>query len=881
MENRPAGPDPARVGTAADLTRELDLLRARAARGTGRRRIGLDELVRRVGLPRSTVHSYVGGTTLPALDVLDRIVIALGATPAEQAAWSEAWYRVVDRRTPASTPALWQAPPDVDRFVGRAADLRQLTALVAESARIALVSTVSGIGGVGKTALVARWCHLAAARDRFPAGCLYVDLRGFDPAPALEPTEALAGLLRSLGVAGGDIPPTEPERAARFRTLVDGRRLLLVLDNARDADQVRPLLPGSPPAFTIVTSRHDLAGLVARDGARRIALDVLPPTDAVALLRTLIGARVDADPDAAATLAERCDRLPLALRIAAERVAARPDLPLPDLVADFDRRSLDLLATAGDARSTLRAVFSWSYEQLPAPVAATFRLLGQHPGPSFDAYAVAALTGTDLDAATSTLDALARANLIEPAAGARWRMHDLLRAYATELLPADGPARARLVTYYTHAAAAAMRIVFPGRAYDPHRVPATPVPAPPFPDVAEARAWLETEQPALVALIETAEPAYAVDLAAVLWRHLYFGAHHTDALRTNTAALHAARTTADHEGESTLLYALALTHDRAGRLEEAIPYLEQAHALRTELGDAAGQLDAANSLGVIYGRLRNLPEAARHFTAALAAAEQLNSPAARARALTNLGSVYLRTGPMTMCIDYTERAVDAFEQAGDLPGKAAALNNLGGPYARTDRVEEALTSLAESLRIRETIGDRPGIANTTDSIGEVYSVAGRYTEAVPYLRRALKLARELSLKSVEAEVLTHLGTAIGGLGDVTEAQACLTTAAAAARRAGDAVVLGLALTLLGDAARRTGDLDEAENRYREALELTHTTADRWQSATARHGLGSVHATRGDAAAARTELQAALAIYRDFEDKGTSIVERELAALDDA
>jgi hypothetical protein len=453
VNNRPGGPDPARVHDAADLTRELDLLRARAAHGTGRRRVGLDELVRRVGLPRSTVHSYISGTTLPALDVLDTIVIALGASPAEQAAWSEAWYRAVDqrrdeRRAPAGD-APWQAPPDVAQFVGRAGDLRELTTLAAGSARIALVSTVSGVGGVGKSALVARWCHLPAAREHFPDGCLYLDLRGFDPAPALEPAEALAAALRSLGVSGGDIPPTESERAARFRTLLDGKRVLLVLDNARDADQVRPLLPGAPPAFTIVTSRGALAGLVARDGARRIALDVLPMPEAVALLRALIGHRVTDDPVAAHALAERCDRLPLALRVAAERVAANPDIPLADLVADFDRhRGLDPFTTAGDARTTVRSVFSWSYNQLPATAARAFRLLSHHPGPTFDPYALAALLDTELLGGTIALDQLARAHLIEPAGPARWRMHELLRAYATELAtqqPEPGAA-ARLVT---------------------------------------------------------------------------------------------------------------------------------------------------------------------------------------------------------------------------------------------------------------------------------------------------------------------------------------------------------------------------------------------------------------------------------------------------
>ena len=255
------------------------------------------------------------------------------------------------------------------------------------------IMVLAGTAGVGKTALAVRWARRAAAA--FPDGQLYVNLRGYDPGAPVAPADALAGFLRALGLAGEDIPAGEDERAAAYRSLLDGRRVLVVLDNAASVEQARPLLPGSPSCLVVVTSRDSLAGLVARHGARRLALDMLPAADAIGLLRTLIGDRVDAEPDAAAELAAQCARLPLALRVAAELAAASPDSRLAELAGELagEQRRLDLLDAGGDERTAVRGVFSWSYRHLPAAAARAFRLIGLHPGPDLDAYAVAALTG--------------------------------------------------------------------------------------------------------------------------------------------------------------------------------------------------------------------------------------------------------------------------------------------------------------------------------------------------------------------------------------------------------------------------------------------------------------------------------------------------------
>ena len=318
------------------------------------------------------------------------------------------------------------------------------------------IAVLAGTAGVGKTALAVRWARRAAAA--FPDGQLYVNLRGYDPGAPVAPGDALAGFLRALGLAGDDIPAGEDERAAAYRSLLDGRRMLVVLDNAASVEQARPLLPGSPTCLVVVTSRDSLAGLVARHGARRLDLDMLPAADAIGLLRTLIGDRVDAEPDAAAELAGQCARLPLALRVAAELAAASPDSRLAELAGELagEQRRLDLLDAGGDERTAVRGVFSWSYRHLPAAAARAFRLIGLHPGPDFDAYAVAALTApTALTGATAgsssrpvtatqakdALALLARAHLVHPAGGGRYGMHDLLRAYARELAAAEDGGR--------------------------------------------------------------------------------------------------------------------------------------------------------------------------------------------------------------------------------------------------------------------------------------------------------------------------------------------------------------------------------------------------------------------------------------------------------
>jgi DNA-binding SARP family transcriptional activator len=362
-----------------------------------------------------------------------------------------------------------ELPADVDGFTGRAAELAELDRLLTAAGEAdrsgggtpggAVICAVAGTAGVGKTALAVHWAH--QVRDAFPGGQLYVDLRGYDPGEPVTASDALAGFLRSLGVADQDIPADADERAACYRSLLDRRRTLVVLDNAATVEQVRPLLPGTPSCLVLVTSRDSLAGLVARHGARRLDLDLLPLDDAVRLLRELIGERAAADPARAIVLARQCARLPLALRVAAELTADRADMDLGQLAGELgdERRRLDLLDAGGDPRTAISAVFSWSYRRLPAAAARVFRLIGLYPGPDVDKLAVAALIGTGAERAADLLRQLARGHLIYPTEPGRYAMHDLLRAYAANVAGNEddaesgpGGALTRLLDHYLAAA---------------------------------------------------------------------------------------------------------------------------------------------------------------------------------------------------------------------------------------------------------------------------------------------------------------------------------------------------------------------------------------------------------------------------------------------
>ncbi len=417
---------------------------------------------------------------------------------------------------------------------------------------------------MGKSALAVRWAH--RVREAFPDGQLYVNLRGYDAEQPVAVADALAGFLTALGIRGPEIPPGVDERAGRYRSELTGRRMLVLLDNASSVEQVRPLLPGTGSCLVLITSRDSLPGMVAVHGAERVSLDLLPLADAVALLRRLIGARVDREPAVAVDLAAACARLPLALRIAAELAAARTDVSLAELVAELGDHQLrlDLLDAGGDPRAAVRAVFSWSYQNLPADAARAFRLLGLHPGDSVQVAAVAALTGTDAGEARRSLGVLVRASLIHAGRGGRYGMHDLLRAYAAELAtvhdaaPDRKAALTRLFDHYLAGSVAAMNALYP------------PDPAAAG-DPEAARDWIEAERPNLAAACTYGAAhgwyRHTIALAETLFRYLDAGGPVAEAVTVTASAVSAARAVGDRDAQARALSDLGRLHRRQGRLD--------------------------------------------------------------------------------------------------------------------------------------------------------------------------------------------------------------------------------------------------------------------------------------------------------------------------
>src|SRR5215831_5084745 len=719
-----------------------------------------------------------------------------------------------------------ELPGPVPQFVGRAAELASLTGMLerasAQQPRNLLISAIAGMAGVGKTALAMQWAHQGA--DRFPDGQLHVNLRGYDPGQPMSAAEALAGFLRSLGVAEQDIPAEIAERAARYRSLLAGRRMLIMIDNAGDAEQVRPLLPGSPSCVAVVTSRDALAGLVARDGAYRLDLDLLPPAEAVGLLRALIGERVDAEPEATVTLAGYCARLPLALRVAAERAAASPDVPLADITSELadQRERLDLLDAAGDRLTAVRAVFSWSVRHLDDEAARAFRLLGLHPGADFDAYAAAALAGTTLRQARWLLDWLARAHLIQPAGTGRYRMHDLLRAYAADQAADQHSeqerrtALTRLFDHYLATAAVAAGTLFRGDADQP-ALPQPAGPVPPVTSPAAALAWLDAQRSTLVAVAAHAAghgwPCHAIGLSTTVFRYLDVG-HFTDAAAVHSHARRAAAQTGDRTAEAAALTMLGVADAAQGRFHLATCHLEQALSLCREDGDSIGEARALGSLGLVdYFRGLYQQSAGRH-----------------------------------------RKALDIYVEMGDHIGEARELHGLGVVDLRQGRYEQAAVHLRRSLALFGDAGIRSGEALVLGNLGELELRQGRYVQAVGHLRQSVRLGREVGSRLGQARVLASLGISELRRGRRRQAISHLQQSLALHSQGDDCSGQAEALNGLGEAFLAASQVGQASTRHAAALALAIQCGDKHEQARADRGLASAHQATGDSEQARIHWQ---------------------------
>lgn len=744
-----------------------------------RQRLGLtqEELATKAGLSvRSIVKLEGGRIAVPRPPTVRLLAIVFGLTGADADDFHRCAAGVPADTTPPPAGRMpAQLPPDVSTFTGREAQLAALDAMaaaVADQPTAVFVALVTGPAGAGKSALAVRWAH--HVRDRFPGGQLYVNLRGYDPAQPMAAADALARFLTALGVAAQDVPVDVDDRAARFRTEIADRRVLLLLDNASSVDQVRPLLPGTASCTALVTSRDTLPGLAAVDGAQRVEVDLLPPGDAQALLRRLIGARARAEPAAAEALAEQCARLPLALRVAAELVVARPDADLADLVAELhdQRRRLALLVAGDDPRASVSAVLSWSVRHLPPAAARAFGLLGLHPGPDLDVHAAASLTGGSPAEARATLDVLARAHLVHRTGPGRHGMHDLLRAYAAEQAerPVDGP-RSRMFDHYLAAAAAATGVLFPkSAALRGTALPATTAPVPRDRDA--ARAWLDAERAALLAVVaQTAAdgwPSHAVQLSSILARHLA-GGPPADAVAVHGHALDAALATGDLAGEAQTRTALGAALLRLGRTDPAAEHLDRAAALCAQRDDPAGEARARLHLGLVALRLGRLPAAAAGFDAALQLFRRAGDPIGEGRARNNLGLVEERLGRYGPAADHQRRALALFQAAGNLLGEASALTDLGIVEHRLGRLETAAEHHRDALTRFLGSRDRTGEAWARNGLGEAALALGDPAGALTHHAAALAAATVVDARDQQARAHHGLGDAHEALHDPARA----------------------------------------------------------------------------------------------------------------
>ncbi|TDV52314.1 ATP-binding protein [Actinophytocola oryzae] len=880
------GPEPRRIQTLAELSLELELLRARAAPGSRKTKVSLAELAKRVGEPRSTIHSYVTGRYLAPPEVLDRMVAALGATPAELREWGEAWFRVsadLEVRKHPSETVPRELPADVPAFTGRAVELAALDRLLDDSGRdtrAVVLSAVAGMAGVGKTALAVHWGR--AVTDAFPDGSLYIDLRGYDPDEPVRPGDALARFLRTLGPHGADIPYDPAERAARYRTLLDGRRMLIILDNARNTEQVRPLLPGAASCFVIVTSRDRLSGLVSRHGARRIDLDLLPATDATALLRRLVGRRIDADPASADRLAAYCARLPLALRVAAESAVARPGMALASLAGELadEHRRLELLQAGDDPRTAIRTVFSWSYDHLPAQAARMFRLLGLHPGTAITVTAAARLCATGATEAERMLDTLADAHLVQPTRHG-YRMHDLVRAWARERATtgeAETDRRAaltRLLDYYLHTAAVAVKLLYPHE-----RSPQLAITAPvPVADEPTARHWLATERANLAAITVHAArhgwPRHAIQLSAVLHRHLYLAADFTTAQTLHEHALAAARRHGAPEEQARALHDLGSTLASVAEYDQAVDLLERALALHREAGDRAREARALSNLGTTYWRSARYDRAATHLERAVAIYHDVNDPAGEVRARLNLAATFWRSGRYPRAVDHLHWVLALSDRLGIREGQVLALGGLGAVGWRQGRYAEAVALLSRACVLAVEAGDRFGESIARMQLGAARGRTGAHDEAVEHLERAVTLWRESGDRDGHADALTNLGDVHNLAGRHETAATCHYEALRLFRACGDRTGLAMAWNGLGETASATAAPARALGAHEQARTFAVEADDLVQLARAHHGTGHVHLALGDVAGCRTQWRLAVALY---DEQGAPEAERIRGAM---
>ncbi len=742
-----------------------------------------------------------------------------------------------------------QLPRGIRIFVNRAPDLARLDELLAspsagEEPVVAYV--INGTAGVGKTSLALHWAN--RARDHFPDGQLYIDLRGYDPGLPVTPDEAIEQFLLALGVPAAAIPPGRGAKASLYRSVLADKKMLIILDNAGSVPQVRPLIPGAGRNLAIVTSRSQLTGLQIRDGAQRGTLETLSEEDSLRLLTEITGRYRQGDaPAALAELARLCAYLPLALSIAAERAASRPGMPLGDLLADLrDESELwNALSTDDDAdANSVRTVFAWSYRALSPAAARLFCLLGLHPGGEFSEAAAAVLAEGELRQARNSLAALVGASLLAEQGYRRYKFHDLLRVFAIDRAQQEIPQDEQL-TAVTRTCEWYLRSAFNCGLKIAHDMthlfglPPSEIAAASFEDHSAAMAWYLSEKANLVgaarAAFETGNFLLAWQFGALLERIYTTFNHFQDWRATSELALAAARELSLRENEA---------------------------AMHT-------------SLGWLARMLMQLDEAAAHYDAAIAAYRERDDRPGLVKALNGVAWARLFAHRLDEAMSALNEALPIAREAGEGFLVAVILFGLGYTHLQLLLFDEAEGYLDESSQIFRALGDRLNETMVTSFHSYLARARGDIARALAAAQQAVDVSADLDSSLFEATALVYLGKAQLAAGSPGAALESYQASARRSRQEGDLSREGWAIDGAGLAYQMLGRPDDAAGFHRRAIAICRQLGDQWKLARSLERLADALPDDPDEAV-RARLEA-IEILADFPDpKSRAIRERLLA-----
>ncbi|MEL3947012.1 MULTISPECIES: AfsR/SARP family transcriptional regulator [Streptomyces] len=780
---------------------------------------------------------------------------------------------------PPVRPVPRQLPPDVASFTGRSDYLRQLDTLLARHeagpGQTLVISSVSGMAGVGKTTLALHWMHRVA--DRFPDGQLYANLRGHAQEGLTTADEALGQLLRALGVDTGHLPESTDEKAALYRSLLAGRRMLILLDDAAGLAQVRPLLPGSPTCFVVVTSRNDLRGLTAFHDAHRVSLDVFGEEEALALLARVIGAdRVRHEPEAAAEAVQLCGLLPLAVRIVAAHLIGDRHPPIEEVVRRLrggDR--LRELTLDQEEHTGVRGVLALSYRSLSAAEQELLRLLALAPGPGISAPAAAALAGSDLPATARLLDQLVARSLLESHQPGHFHLHALVGLFARERArEQDSPtarerAVGRLLTWYLATAEQAAHLLY-GTFYswyaaDPPEADGSPTAPLVFRGATEALAWLDDERAALLACTRHAvrygPRSFAWKSALALHGHLMEHGRRTDWLRAAHAGLGAAEAAQDDHARAVMHWSMCYVLWELARHDEALWHSAHAESLFARTGQPVETAGAVLGLAASHRERGALDQAAREAERALALYTGSGQPAGEAWALCLLGFVRLDQGRLTVSHRHFGTARARAEASRDQHTVMLSLWGLGAVEHALGAADEAQRLLTRALAADGRLLFTYAAEGALNALAVVCRDAGDPRLALKYAVDALGVTHRTHRRLVEPEALSTIGTVLLRLDDAPGALDHHGRALEAARAAGCRRAEAGALVGLAAVHRHLGDHGEALACIRRALATARQSGLRLAEAEARAELALVHLALGQPARAARAVERSLRLYR--------------------